>query len=263
MSFTLSRFVGRYQNEVVQRLKPHTTAPVLREEDLAHLPEAVRNYVRYAGAVGKPRIHNFRAVSTGSIKLSVGGAWMEMSSRQYNFFDDPARLYYIRSSLFGIPVDGLHSYTGTQATMKINAAYVIPVADASGGKMNQSENVTMFNDLCLFAPAELIGTNISWEPVDPVTARARYTHNGITISAVLHFNKDGELENFVSDDRYLSKDGKTFTPYRWSTPVKDYQDFDGRKVPVYGEASWQMLEGPFTYARFTLKEIEYNCSEFR
>ena len=86
MSFTLSRFVGRYQNEVVQRLKPRTTAPVLREEDLAHLPEAVRNYVQYTGAVGKPRIHNFRAVSTGSIKLSVGGAWMEMSNRQYQFF---------------------------------------------------------------------------------------------------------------------------------------------------------------------------------
>ena len=188
---------------------------------------------------------------------------MKLSSRQYNFFNDPARLYYIRSSLFGIPFDGLHAYTGTRATMKINLAFFIPVANASGGKMNQSENVTMFNDLCLFAPAELIGTNIAWEPVDTLTARAWYTHNGITISAVLHFNRNGGLENFVSDDRYLSADGKIFTPYQWSTPVKDYRDFDGRKVPVYGEAVWKMPEGPFTYARFNLKEIEYNCSEFR
>jgi hypothetical protein len=263
MSFSLSRFEGRYKAEVLNRMKPGTTDPVLREEDLAHLPEPVRNYVRYTGAVGKPRIHNFRAVSTGSIKRSVKGAWMELSSRQYNFFDDPARLYYIRSSLFGIPFDGLHAYTGTQATMKINLAFFIPVADASGEKMNQSENVTMFNDLCLFAPSALIGTNISWEPVDSLTARARYVHNGITISAALHFNQDGELENFVSEDRYLSADGKTFTPYPWSTPVKDYRDFDGRKVPVYGEAIWHMPEGLFTYARFNLKEIEYNCSEFR
>jgi hypothetical protein len=236
---------------------------LLCEENLAHLPEPVRNYLQYTGAVGKPRIHNFRAVSAGSIKQSVGSGWMELTSRQYNFFDDPARLYYIRASLFGIPFDGLHSYTGTEATMKINIAYFFPVVDARRGKMNQSENVTMFNDLCLFAPSELIGEGISWEPVDPVTARARYTHNGITISAVLHFNKNGELENFVPDDRYLSANGKTFTPYRWSTPVKGYRDFDGRKVPVYGEAVWQMPEGPFTYARFNLKEIEYNCPEFR
>ena len=263
MFFTLSRFEGRYRAEVLQRLKPGTTASVLREEDLAHLPEPVRNYVRYTGAVGKPRIHNFRAVSAGSIKRSVGGAWMELSSRQYNFFDDPARLYYIRASLFGIPFDGLHAYIGTEATMKINVAYVIPVADTSGGKMNQSENVTMFNDLCLFAPSELVGKNISWDPVDPVTARARYTNNGITVSAVLYFNGNGELENFVSDDRYLSADKKTFPPYQWSTPVKEYRDFDGRKVPAYGEAVLQMPEGPFAYARFNLKEIEYNCSEFR
>ena len=247
----------------MQRLKPGTTTPLLREEDLARLPEPVRNFVRYTCAVGKMRIHNFRAVSAGSIKMSIGGAWMELSSRQYNFFDDPARLYYIRSPLFGIPFDDLHTYTGTQATTKINAAYVIPVSDASGGKMNQSENVTMFNDLCLFAPAELIGTNISWEPVDTLTARARYTNNGITISAVLHFNRNGELENFVSDDRYLSADGKTFTPYQGSTPVNDYRDFGGHKIPVYGEAVWQMPEGPFTNARFNLKEIEYNCPEFR
>ncbi|MEI6839996.1 MAG: hypothetical protein WCK53_01915 [Methanomicrobiales archaeon] len=36
----------------------------------------------------------------------------------------------------------------------------------------------------------------------------------------------------------------------------------GLKVPVYGEAILKMPEGDFTYARFVLEEIEYNCSEF-
>ncbi len=48
----------------------------------------------------------------------------------------------------------------TRATMKINVAYFFKVSDASGEKMNQSENVTLFNDMCLYAPATLIEWNI-------------------------------------------------------------------------------------------------------
>ena len=61
----------------------------------------------------------------------------------------------------------------------------------------------------------------------------------------------------------MSADGKTYARYQWSTPVKKYRDFDGRKVPVSCEATWKMADGDFTYVRFTLDEIEYNCSEFR
>jgi hypothetical protein len=188
---------------------------------------------------------------------------MNTSSSQYNFFDDPARLYYIRSSLYGIPVDGLHAYTGDHATMKINMAYLFPVVDASGDTMTLSETVTLFNDMCLLAPATLIDENILWEVVDPLSVWARFTHNGITISAMLYFGESGELVRFVSDDRYLSTNGKTYARYQWSTPVKEYRDFEGRKVPVYAEAGWQLPDGNFTYARFTIRDIEYNCSEFR
>jgi hypothetical protein len=263
MISSLSRFKTTFTTEVQQRLVRNHDTSLVRDEDLAHLPEPVRNYLRYAGAVGKPKVHNFRVAGSGSMKRSPESNWIEISTLQYNFFYDLARLYYIRSSLFGIPFDGLHAYTGDCATMKINVAYFFPVVDARGKKMNQSENVTLFNDMCLLAPATLIDKNIQWEPVDTLTAKARFTHNGITITAVLSFNKKGELVNFVSDDRFLSPDGKMYTNYPWSTPVKDYRDFDGRKVPAYGEAIWHMPKRDFTYAKFITEEIEYNCSGFR
>jgi hypothetical protein len=263
MFASLSRFRNLYQSEVQERLKPGSANDVVREEDLAYLPGPVRNYLHYVGAVGKPKVFNFRAECTGSLKRSPAGRWMNTSSFQYNFFDDPARLYYLRSSLFGIPFDGLHAYTGDHAMMKINVAYFFPVVDASGDTMTMSETVTLFNDMCLLAPATLIDKNILWEPVDPLSVWARFTHNGITISAMLYFAENGELIRFVSDDRYMSADGKTYARYQWSTPVKEYRDFNGRKVPVYGEAGWQLPDGSFTYARFTVKDIEYNCAEFR
>lgn len=263
MFTSLSRFWTPYKTEVQKRLTPGGTDPVLRDEDLSHLPPVVQKYIRFSGAVGKPRVRNFRATGSGSMYRSSGESGMKITTWQYNFFDDPARLYYITSSFWGIPVDGLHAYVGDSATMKINVAYFIPVVNAGGERMNMSETVTLFNDMCLFAPATLITKDIIWEPVDPRTVWARFTHNGITISAMLYFSENGRLTGFVSDDRYMSADGKTYARYQWSTPVKKYRDFDGRKVPVSCEATWKMPEGGFTYVRFNLDEIEYNCSEFR
>jgi hypothetical protein len=259
----LSRFRNPYTTEVQKRLKPCPEDSVVREEDLAYLPGPVRNYLHFVGAVGKPKVCNFRAEGSGSLKRSPGSRWMDIAVQQYNFFDDPARLYYVRSSLFGIPFDGLHAYLCDNATMKINVAYFLPVIDAGGEKMMMSETVTLFNDMCLLAPATLISSNVLWETVDPLSVWARFTHNGITVAAMLYFRENGGMARFVSDDRYMAADGKTFARYQWSTLVGEYRDFNGRKVPVYGEAAWQMPEGAFTYARFMLKEIEYNCPEFR
>lgn len=222
----------------------------------------MQKYLRFAGVVGKPRVRNFRAAGTDTMYRG-GSTGMRIATQQYNFFDDPARFYYLRSSLYGIPVDGLHRYAGDSATMQVNAAYLIPLVNAGGERMAMSETVTFFNDMCLFAPATLVAPEILWEPVDPRTVWARFTCNGITISAMLYFVESGKLRDFVSDDRYMSPDGRTFSRYQWSTPVKKYQAIDGRTVPAACEASWKMPEGDFTYVRFTLDEIEYNCTEFR
>ncbi|MFH1260288.1 MAG: DUF6544 family protein [Elusimicrobiota bacterium] len=104
---------------------------------------------------------------------------------------------------------------------------------------------------------------MQWKTIAPLTARTRFTHNNLTITALLYFNEKGKLTNFVSDDRYLSEDGKTYTNYRWSTPVRDYKDFDGRKIPMKAEAIWHLPEGNFAYAKFNLEKIECNLKEYK
>lgn len=49
--------------------------------------------------------------------------------------------------------------------------------------------MTLFTDLCLVAPAALIDRQrIQWEIAGPEAARAKFTHRGNTISALLSFN---------------------------------------------------------------------------
>jgi hypothetical protein len=238
--------------------------PLVTEADLAPLPAPVQRHLRYAGVVGRPQIHNFRAVFTGDFRNGLDSRWMRFRSEQVNVFDEPARAFLMSASMFGLPMEGLHVFRDGTATMQIKVASLVQVVDARGPKMNQGETVTLFNDLCLMAPARLVDTQrIQWEAVGPLQARARFTNRGVTIGALLSFGESGQLSDFISNDRFLSADGKTYTSYPWSTPVRDYKRFDGRMVPSYGEAVWHTPEGELSYGRFTLVGIEYNLSEPR
>jgi hypothetical protein len=144
------------------------------------------------------------------------------------------------------------------ATIQVEVASLLSVVDARGPEMNQSETVTLFNDMCVLAPATLIEPNVAFREIDAGTVQGTFTNAGNTVSAVLSFNDAGELVNFVSDDRYLSSDGKTYTKHRWSTPIRNYRAFAAARLASRGEASWSLPSGEFVYARIEIEGVEYN-----
>lgn len=162
----MTSFKTTYKTEATKGIARLTTMPLLAEKDISFLPEPVQKYLRYIGAIGKPKVQNLHAEFSGKMKLTENGKWMHISAGQYNFYDQPTRLFYISSSLFGIPFDGLHLYCGNTATMNIKLASLIPVMNTSGPIMTKGETVTLFNDMCVLAPATLIDKNIRWEAID-------------------------------------------------------------------------------------------------
>jgi hypothetical protein len=257
-----SSYRNEYQAIVDQNLASQSAAPLVREADLAPLPGVVQRYLVYTGALGKPRVRSFRAVYQGDFRNGLDRPWMRFHSEQYDFLaDPPTRVFWMKAGMFGLPAEGLHVFRGESATMRIKVASLFQVADARGSQMNQGETVTLFNDLCVMAPAALIDTeHIRWEPAGPLEARARYTRLGVTISALLSFNAEGQLVDFVSSDRFYSVDGKTYVKYPWSTPLRDYRVSAGRRLPTYAETVWHMPQGEFCYGRFSLVQVDYNVS---
>jgi hypothetical protein len=256
-------FRNIYEEEAQKGISRLGAQSIVSENDIKHLPTPVQNYLRYTGVVGKPRVQNFRATFTGQIRRSMDGGWMDFTSEQYNFFDEPTRMFLIESSMYGIPFDGLHLYEGSSATMEIKIASLFQIVDARGDTMTRGETVTLFNDMCVMAPATLIDSSIRWEPIDSLTAKATYSNKGYSITATLSFNSEGALIDFSSDDRFMSADGITYKNYRWTTPMKDYKEFEGRKLPTEAELIWHMPEAEYVYGKFKLVDIEYNCREFR
>lgn len=244
------------QNELDRsaKIKPG----ILSEADIHHLPAVVQKYLRYTGSVGKTKVVNFRAEFRGGIRFSPSDDFMPLRSVQYNFTDQPSRLFYIVAKKYGIPVVGVHLYLNQHAIFKIKILGLFTVVDAKGKEMDQGETVTLLNDMCVMAPASLIDHRIRWESIDELSVKAVFTNGHITISALLYFNEKGELSNFISNDRFET-DGKVYKNYPWSTPITGYRDVHGYRLPSGAKLLYSRADGEFCYGEFELHNIEYNC----
>jgi hypothetical protein len=155
----------------------------------------------------------------------------------------------------------MHIYKEHQATFQVKMADLFKVVDISGEELTKAETVTLLNDMCIFAPGSLTDNRLTWSELDSLSVKVTLTNGKYIVSAILFFNEAGELINFVSDDRSALQDDGTMKLIRWETPISDYKEFDGRKIPTFGKTIWKYPEGDFTYGVFKLKSIKYNVSE--
>lgn len=249
-----------YRSKAEHVLTRDRTVSVVTDADLARLPSPVQTYLRRVGVVGRPRVRNLRAEFLGQMRSGASAGWMTVRAEQVEDFDEPARLFYMTASRSGIPFAGLHVYEGASASMQVRVASLFDVVNARGPEMNRSETVTLFNDMCLLAPATLLGANVAWRPIDDRHVGATFRNRDISVSAELVFGASGDLVNFISTDRDQSADGKTFRRFPWSTPVREYGNVGGQRLPAVADATWTEPSGEWVYARFEVVAIDYNIT---
>lgn len=253
------QFEKTYRSSVLEGLQRTSSLnnDIVQPTDIAGLPALVQKYLLQAGVVGRQKVHSLHLVFNGHMR-SRKIDWFRFRSEQYNFIDIPTRLFFMKATMFGLPVPGFHAYRNGIASMQVKLFGLYAVASYKGDLLNKAETVTLLNDICLFAPAALIGKQFQWEAADNLPVKIIFTVNNITVSALLYFNEAGELTNFVSDDRCDINDSAS---YRFSTPVGRYQNINGFHLPSYGETIWHYPEGPFCYGKFDLQSISYNSRQ--
>jgi hypothetical protein len=253
-------YISKVKAEFIKQ--PLAPEEILTESDIAHLPAPVRKYITYTGAIGKSKPQNVRIEFNAQMIRKPGADPMEATSVQYNFFSNPTRLFFMKASQFLVPFRVLHVYADQKATMVVRVASIFNAVDISGKELTTAETVTLLNDLCLFVPGSLVDKRLSWKEIDSLSAGVTIENGPYNVSAILYFNDKGELVNFISEDRYALQDDGTQIKEKWSTPIRDYKEINGRKIPTYGEAIWHYPKGNFTYGKFTLKDIRYNVKEY-
>ena len=258
-SFATLNFTRQYQKDVSISLARtnNLKEEILEEQDLEHLPYLVQNYLRITGVLGRPKVHNAKIIMEGQMR-GKDQHWFQFKSEQYNFFHEPSRFFFMRAKVKGLATYGYHRYNHTKASMLIKVLGLFPVISHTGPEMDTAETVTLFNDMCVMAPATLIDKNITWTTLDDQTVAASFTNNHITIHATLHFNDRGQLIDFRSDDRYEVPDMKQ---YPFSTPLSKYSTSDQYHLCTYGEAIWHYPDSIFKYGQFNIKRVEYNVNQ--
>lgn len=242
-------------------LQPLQSENIISEKEIAHIPDCIKKYLAYTAAIGKSKPQNVYIEFEADMYRKPGDKPMKATSVQYNYYGNYSRLFLMKASKMFIPFRAMHIYRNQQATFRVRVANLFNVVDLKGEELSIAETVTLLNDMCIFAPGSLIDNRLSWKEIDSLSTEVFFVNGKYKVSAKLYFNEKGELINFVSVDRYALQDDGTMKQARWSTPVRDYKEIEGRRIPTYGETIWHYTEGDFRYGAFRLKKIIYNVKK--
>jgi len=256
----LLNFTQRKYNQLTKEAlaKEHISNEIITEDDLSHLPKLVQNYLNYVGVVGTEKVSNFQVNLDGEFKMNRNSEFAPCIIKQTSFQNQGIRLFYMDLYVNKIKISGLHHFYRDDSIMKIKILDVFTVVNENGEEMKKAETVTFFNDMVLLAPQTLISDEINWEERDDSSVEATFTHDGITIKAIIFFDDMGRVTNFVSKDRLVVDNDGTKDSVPWSTPISEYQELKGFNLPKYGKAVWHYEEGDFTYSTLHIVDIEYN-----
>lgn len=232
------------------------------EASIASLPEPVRRYLRFMGAVGRPRDWSLRARFDARFRLAPG-EWLRCEALQYDSRLRVARIFYMRLRLGGVlPVTVRDTYLAGHGTMLAKAFDLFQVAKGTGYELDVGELVTYLNDAILMAPSLLLGPEATWREVDARSFDVTLQDGPLSVTARVWLDERGAPTDFSTTDRFFdTPDGKRVRT-EWRTPVSGWQEVAGRRLPTRAQAVWQLPSGPFPYADFSIDpaEIAFNVA---
>lgn len=235
---------------------------IITEADLAPLPEPVRRYMRYAQVIGKPSIRCSKVKQKGFLRLDPARKWIPIEAVQYStLVGDLTRKWYARALAGPFPLlTGFDSYDKGAGHMLMKLLSMFPVVDVRGPEVDLSALIIFVNDMVMW-PTAFLSDYIQWEHLNGSSARAYVNLYGKHFSAEFCFNEKGELVDFITGDRYRAV-GTTFIQDKWSTPLRNYRESNGFRIPSKGEAIWHLPEGEFPYIRAEIGEVQYDTFDF-
>ncbi|MDA1475825.1 DUF6544 family protein [Bacillus changyiensis] len=232
---------------------------IIEKADLTTLPACVQKWLHHAQVIGKEKIHTVRIEQKSKLRLEKGKPWMPAKAVYYYTIDKPAFIWncFIKAAPL-IHIAGRDKYDQGKGNMLIKLLSFIKIADASGKEIDQGTLLRYLGELVWF-PTAALHHALKWEEIDSHSAKATMSYGGITGSGVFQFNDKGEVTSFLAD-RYMESKG-TYSLEKWLIQLKDYQEFNGIKIPVRGKVIWKLDTGDFDWFHFEIDDVQYNKIE--
>ncbi|HIE16893.1 MAG TPA: hypothetical protein EYP71_01700 [Dehalococcoidia bacterium] len=258
VAVTNALFAWRTNREAERLFKKQSVAGqrVVTEEDLVVLPEPMQRYLRYTGVIGKSRIDVVKVKQEGDIRQAPGQRWMSFEAEQYFAVGSPAFIWQARIKAFPLfSIRARDKYVDGKGNMHIKLPPFLTISDVRGREIDQGSLLRYLAEMVWF-PSAYLSSYIRWDAIDADSCKMIAEHQGMTVSAILNFSKEGEIINLIAM-RYREISGHYYLE-EWSPSMLKYRELNGVKVPTQIEVVWKLSSGDFPCIRIKVADIEYD-----
>jgi len=223
-------------------------APSYHETQLAGLPAPVQRYFRHVLPEGQPYLRGLRLRHDGQFKTDLKKDWMAIEGEQY-ITAAPAGFIWQGTTRWFVARD---AYEAGRGSLRVRLLGAVPVVNGHGPHFDEGELLRWLAESAWLPTALLPGAGIAWTAVDEHSARLTFTQNGQLVTLLMRFNERDEIEACEAP-RYF--DDTTQRP--WVCRYAQYRRWHGVLIPTVGEAAWVVDGQEQSYARFEVRELEY------
>ncbi len=221
-------------------------------EQLSGLPEPVQRYFKHVLREKQPYISYVRLRHNGQFKTDLKKDWIAIEGEQYYTTERPGFVWRGKTSLF----TARDMYLADKGSLTVLLFSLFKIVEGEGEEYNQGELLRWLGEGVWFPTNLLPSEYLQWSPIDSNSARLIFKYKELSLFYTVRFNKQGEITE-LETKRYMSKD-KLET---WVGKASDYKEINGVVIPTKIEAIWRLKTEDFSYAKFNLKNIEYNRPE--
>lgn len=222
-------------------------------QQLLGLPEPVHRYFKHVLKEGQPYISCVRLQHDGQFKTNLKKDWVNIKGEQYFTTEHPGFIWKGTTSMF-VARD---MYLANEGRLIATILSTINVVDVHGKEQyNESELLRWLAESVWFPTNLLPGRNLQWTPIDSLKAKLTFNYKDLSLVYHVKINDRGEIIE-METKRYM--DEKRLET--WICKMVDYKTINGIMIPTRAEVFWRLQEGDFSYAKFNVKNIEYDIPE--
>jgi hypothetical protein len=223
-------------------------------DELTRLPPIVSRWLRQAGVVGRARVQVVELTQHGEMQTSRGAKWMPFCATQWSTTHIPGFVWAADvAALPGVSIAGLDRYIAGQGATRIELASLIPIANASGSRIDQGSLVRFLAEL-IWYPSAALEPYIFWQQIGETAARATICNRGIAASAEFHFDHFGNIVS-IEAERYRDE---TLSTWVLEADPAGYTRLGAMRLPLKWDVSWREEDGDWTWLHLTVDDIRYD-----
>jgi hypothetical protein len=219
------------------------------QEQLDGLPDPVQAYFKCILKEDQPYISYARIKHDGQFKTGLDKGSINIKGEQYATTGRPGFIWKGSTIMF----TAIDRYIKDSGRLAVSLFSLFPIVDGSGETFDQGEILRWLGESVMY-PTNLLPSEIlNWTAIDALNAKLTFNYNGLSLFFLVTFNPEGEIIQ-METERYMDKDHLE----TWIIKLAVYKELNNILIPTAFEVCWKLKGVDLSYAKFYIKEIEYD-----